>query len=294
MEGHNAAYTGLIDRFLSFSGTNDDFRAAVIVGSRARTEAPADQWSDLDIIVFTERADFYVSDTAWLGNIGDFSVTFTEKTPLGGCRERRVLFDRGLDTDLIMVPVEMSAALLSSPDVMSVFNRGARVLYDKDNMLAAVEKAGSASPPPARMMSQKSFDSLVNDFWYHAVWTAKKIARGEIMVALGCLNGYMNAIQLKMVETLTSLKADGRGHRWHGGRFFEQRTDKKIMESLSHCYAHYDEKDIRRSLINTMDLFRAAAPEISAIAGYAYPEKAEKTAIELVKEILLKKPYLSD
>jgi len=44
-----------------------------------------------------------------------------------------------------------------------------------------------AAHPPA----QDEFLDLINDFWYHTVWTAKKLRRGELWTAQGCSDSYM-------------------------------------------------------------------------------------------------------
>jgi len=45
------AYEQLIDRFVRWAHTDDNLRAAGIVGSRARIDHPADGWSDLDVLL---------------------------------------------------------------------------------------------------------------------------------------------------------------------------------------------------------------------------------------------------
>ena len=47
----------LEQRFAAWAQTQPDIRAAFVVGSRARTDHPADQWSDLDIMVVTTRPE---------------------------------------------------------------------------------------------------------------------------------------------------------------------------------------------------------------------------------------------
>ncbi len=45
------AYEQLIERFIVWAQTQDDLRAAIVIGSRARADRPADKWSDLDVII---------------------------------------------------------------------------------------------------------------------------------------------------------------------------------------------------------------------------------------------------
>jgi hypothetical protein len=43
----------------------EEKRAALVVGSRARTDHPADRWSDLDLLLFTTAPDAYAADDPW-------------------------------------------------------------------------------------------------------------------------------------------------------------------------------------------------------------------------------------
>ncbi len=93
----------LEERFVAWANTRQDIRAAIVIGSRARVERPADEWSDLDLVFFTANPEYYLSKTDWLESIGNPLLTFVQNTPTGGQRERRVLFDSGLDVDFTIV-----------------------------------------------------------------------------------------------------------------------------------------------------------------------------------------------
>ena len=85
-------YTIFEDAFISWAEEKDDIRAAFIVGSRARMDHPADEWSDLDIIIYAKDHKTYLSDTDWLENIGNVWITFTYHTA-SGQPERLILFE---------------------------------------------------------------------------------------------------------------------------------------------------------------------------------------------------------
>ena len=44
-------YENLEKNFVSWAQAKEDIRAAFMVGSRARSDHPADEWSDMDIIL---------------------------------------------------------------------------------------------------------------------------------------------------------------------------------------------------------------------------------------------------
>lgn len=158
----------------------------MIVGSRARTaDRPADEWSDLDIAVFSENPEELLSNYGWLEEIGPYWLTFLEPSGAGHGMERRVLFEGGFDVDFAVFPVAALPNMTSenaSPDVADTLRRGIKVILDKESLMKGlgVRKEPSVAVKPP---SQEEFTQLVSDFLYHAVWTAKKLRRGELWTA---------------------------------------------------------------------------------------------------------------
>lgn len=70
--------------------------------------------------------------------------------------------------------------------------RGIRVLLDKDQIAAQILQLYSkVEQPRPRHPTEPEFLELTNDFWYHAMWTAKKLLRGELWWGKGCLDDYL-------------------------------------------------------------------------------------------------------
>src|SRR5262245_36751765 len=99
MDNITTAYEQLIDGFVAWAQTQPDIRAAIVLGSRARTDRPADEWSDLDLLVVTSDPGRLLAQADWLEQLGTPRLTFLESTAVGGMTERRVLFEGGLDVD---------------------------------------------------------------------------------------------------------------------------------------------------------------------------------------------------
>src|SRR5512139_3147705 len=66
-----ATYARLEQRIRNWSLTQPSIAAIILVGSRARSDHPADEWSDLDLVVFATAAASYLNDAVWLGEFGD-------------------------------------------------------------------------------------------------------------------------------------------------------------------------------------------------------------------------------
>ena len=76
-----ASYEQLIQRFNEWAEKRPDIRAACIIGSRARTDHPADEWADLDMVVVTTYPEYYLSETRWIDQLAKPLLTFIETTP---------------------------------------------------------------------------------------------------------------------------------------------------------------------------------------------------------------------
>jgi aminoglycoside 6-adenylyltransferase len=196
------AYEQLIQRFAKWAQTKQDIRAAFIIGSRARADHPADEWSDLDIVIAATDSQPYLSIASWVESIGKPWLTFIEPTADGRGMERRVLFEGGLDVDFAFIPVnliqQMAQAGIPS-DVTDTLRCGVRVILDKDDLLKQLQVAPVESPP-LQLPPQSEFLETINDFWYHAVWTAKHLRRGELWWAKAGCDNYMKRLLLRMIE----------------------------------------------------------------------------------------------
>jgi len=282
------AYESLIERFVAWAQDRPDIRLAVILGSRARVRLPADEWSDLDLLLMVTDPEPYLANFDWLRNLGDVRATFLEPTPMGDGMGCRVLFNGGLDVDFSIVssaPTEQGIVHDPHSETTKILGRGMHVLLDRDGRVPPVDQtpteSGSWSPP-----AQSEFIETANDFWYHAVWTAKKLRRGEVWTAMMCCDVYMKRLLLKALECHARVLNGWDYDTWYDGRFLERWADARVLEGLRVAFARYARDDIRSALLATMDLFRWVGKEIAERLDYAYPTLTDEYATGLVSELL--------
>src|SRR4051812_29030863 len=163
--------TALEHAVTRWAAARDDVRALLIVGSRARTDTPADEFSDHDFVVVVDDDQPFVSSSAWVEEIGRPLLTFIEGTATGGMLERRVLFASGDDADFTLMPADRVAPVFARPEVRGVLARGVRVLYDDGVIGPLPTEAADAEPA--------DWPTLANEFWYRAILTLRKLRRGE-------------------------------------------------------------------------------------------------------------------
>lgn len=241
-----------------------DVRAAAVVGSQARVETPADRHSDLDILLVVDDPEALLADVAWVAGFGEPVLTFLEPTAVGGRMERRVLYEDGQDVDFAVVSAHDLRGLVTDPAAAEVIRRGVRVLHDEvglGDLASALPE-----PPPVGPPSGDALLELASDFWYHALWTAKKLRRGEVFTAVSCLDGYMKARLVTLLgwhARAVSPDVD----TWHGGRFLERWADPGALAALEATYARYDLRDVARALWESIDLFQGLEEETARRLG---------------------------
>ena len=277
-------YEALIRKLLNWANDVSNIKVVLIVGSRARSKYPADEWSDLDAIIVTSNPDFYVSTTDWIGNMGTPILTFIEPTATGVGIERRVLYENMLDVDFSIVPFESfsqltkgDASTKTKNEIKDLVNRGIISIIDKAGFVAEVQKLVASYPSLIyRNPNQEEFAEIVNDFLYHAVFAAKHLKRGELWWTATCLDCHMQRLMLRMMEWHAHATHSGEFDTWFRGRFLEKWADSQILQGLTESFARYDSGDIKRALRASMALFRQMGTEVACKLSLVYPTDADE------------------
>jgi aminoglycoside 6-adenylyltransferase len=304
------AMNRLEERIVAWARERDDIRVVLVVGSWARSDHPADEWSDLDIGFTTTHPERYLASDEWLSEIADVWLMY----PDAGGVTRHVLFEGGLDAGLapiahnsVKLAVRFLPALRRLPLPSALRNsvgrelasaseyveRGVRVVLDKDGL---AERFLALLPPVEQQRSvpsQREYAETVNRFWFEAVWTAKHLRRGELWHAkCGALDGRMKDLLLHMMVLQARATRGADIDTWENGRFLEEWGDRRAVDALRDAFAHYEEDDLWRALIVTMDLFRSLAVETAGRLGFPYPTEADARVTEWVKGVMASRPAL--
>lgn len=276
----------LLERIHSWAILQNDIRLCIIIGSRARTDRPSDEFSDLDLLMFTTDSERYISNADWLSHFGHHFLTFVEGTAVGDFMERRVLFESGLDVDFIPLPLRVLESSFAA-EIAGVLQRGYRVLLDKDGLAVTLttltisdgeHKVTNAGP------TEKQYLQIVNDFLYHAVWSAKKLCRGELWTAKMCCDGYMKRQLLQAIEWHRHVTGTDSIDTWHEGRFLDSWADPQVLSKLHVAFALYEVGSVWRALDETVDLFRCLCEQVGNLLGYTFPASGAEYADGLLRE----------
>lgn len=266
-------YIDIKNKILDYAKKDEDIKAIIAIGSTTRNDVKADEFSDLDLFIVTSNTEPWFSGE-YPERFGNVSISFIEPT-LGGGRERRCIYDEDKDVDMIILTPEQFEAAVRDGVAGWVMNRGYDVLYDSagyEELLKTSIKQGSSNPE----MDEAAFTNMVNDFYFHNIWALKKLRRGELWAAKMCVDAYLKNYLLRIIE-LYRYKTAG-ADVWHDGRFIDKWAGEDILTDLRGCFAHYEEDDVRRALLETQKLFERLSVEVAEIEGFKYPEKARDCA----------------
>jgi len=277
-------YQTIVDNLTHWGKSFDKLYAITIFGSQSREEYQADEYSDLDVILIVDDPDYFLSSSQWLNNIGMFYISFIEETIYGG-KERRITFEGAMDVDFVIFSKDNINQIFTSDEMTKWLRRGYHILVDKIG-LTNIILSNNTVKQPFVLPTEYNFLNLVNDFWFHSIWTTKKLKRGELWVAKFCVDFYLKQKLLSIVEYHAHAINGIDYNTWHDGRFIEEWAEPWIIEKLSLCFSHYDKENIKTALLSTMDLFRLIAVEVAQKLDFQYPKEADEYATEWVKSIL--------
>lgn len=282
-------YDDLIERFTTWALTTSDVRAALILGSRARSDHPADEWSDLDILLFAHNPDQYIQSAEWATAIAPAWLTFIELTGDGKTWERRTLYTGGLDVDVALNPAEALDGILQGglpAEIADILRRGVKVLVDKDGKLAQILKMPLPASGLFQKPTQQDFVNATSDFWYHTLWSVKHLRRGELWWAKSGVDMHLKGLLHRMLEWHAHATKGDQFDTWLRGRFLEEWADPRAVEQLRKTFAHYDAADISLALRETMKLFRWLEDETAALWSFSIPIDEEKQTAKTALQML--------
>lgn len=275
----------LLQRFLDWARSQPDIRAVALVGSAVRVDRPADEWSDYDLIVVASDPGIYLTSTEWLAQIGSSWCSILETAPTGQPVERRVLFEGGFDIDFIILSIDDARqGFENMPMIAEISQRGRKVLWDKDGILPEIP-ASPGTAPAAQQPTGELFLEVVNDFWFHVAWTAKKLRRGELWSAKKCCDTYLKDLLLQMIEWEAQAANGWKLDTWFNGRFLEHWALPQTMEELHQVFAGYKTEDVWRALEATTKMFRRIAQETAVHLGCVHPVELDQQVSAWVSSI---------
>lgn len=258
--------------------------AAVIVGSRARRDPPADEWSDLDVMLFLNDPANLINRSDWIEEIGEPILAVPGRT-VNNDPERLVIFSGGYNVDFVFLSARAIDWLGEHGTQMEPFGRGARVLIDKDGR---IEKLFPPDQPPGKVRMNtpptvEEFSRAVQAFWFSAYYTAKMLRRGDLWTARS--TDHQLKETLSSLMTLHAMLVNQRDDVWFRGRFMKKWAEPQALAMIPDTFWGYDEREAWRALLTTIELFQKLSTEIATALNYPYPHETSTRMAELIRSL---------
>jgi aminoglycoside 6-adenylyltransferase len=279
-------YARLEQRFAEWALAQQSIAAVIVVGSRARSVHPADEWSDLDLVVFTSDAKSYLRDSVWLNTFGTVIIAVFDSFGRHD-REWIAFYADSTKLDAAVISIDPAATptlqtMLDAFPYPIVLERGVRVLVDKSGTSTELQLPRIAAPP---LPDQTEFTVLLNRMWLDALKAAKFIHRNDLWRAKQVCDGNLKQHVLRLLEWQAAAQQD-RNDIWYDGRFLMEWADREALAALPATFAAYDIADLARALFATLELFRRLAQDIARRLDYAYPLEADRAINDHIRLLL--------
>lgn len=280
-------YNILEKNICAWAQKQDDVLALVVIGSRARQDHPADEWSDLDLILFVTNPRVYAAAPTWLSQFGEIWLTVLKITDIGD-PEWLVLYSGGLKVDFLLAPVVGDlAGMLCGHKYSFVTSRGVRVLLNK---LDDVEQADIHDPSSLEWQqpNEAAFTAVINQFWLSAYRAANTLLRGELWRAkmiIDCeLRNHLLCILVWQANAVNGSAYD----TWHDGRFLMEWADPQAAVLLPEIFSPFDKAKTGIALLKMTELVDKLGKETAERLNYHYPAMTTARVHGWIVMLLLK------
>ena len=269
---------------LQWATHRSDIQAVLLIGSLARVDHAADEWSDVDLILFADDIEGYVSQDGWLEAFGEVLVPVFERHESGDV-EWLVLFADGLKADFYFtLGAERLVPVITQASYHSVICRGAKLLYARpgtDIQLPAFKAAVAVKPEASEFLT------LVHALLMNGHKMAKFTRRGDVVRAKLVLESLMRPALLTMIAWHAQALFGTERDTWYNGRFLSEWADPRVLVALPNTYGGYTDEETWRSLFGSLILFRWLAEETAVSWQYVFPSEAADQVLTWIREMYL-------
>ena len=262
-------YAGLEASFVRWAQARPEVLGVALIGSRARSDHPADEWSDLDLVIFTTDAEVFAASGEWLDELGEVWLRVMNRLGSGD-PEWLVLFEDMVKGDFAFTTAPPGATTLAEMAAafpfQDVFARGARVLVDKTPHPGGDLRLTKIPAPP--LPSPDEFQQAVQAYLYNIVRAARLLRRGDLWRAHSLCDCELKQGLLQMLEWQARLEGEAGKDTWHEGRFLDEWASPQALAALPATFATFDSKSLWDALFASLELYRSLAQEYAAARSW--------------------------
>lgn len=273
------------ENILEWAHEHDDIRLVIAVGSRAHAEQPASELSDLDLLIFTDNQEFYLSNQDWIARFGTALFVEQAVSPGPGQEpELMVVFDNFQGVDFVLIPAGIIKHMTPEQELPEVFLRGFEIWVDKDavsDLLTSVADEQKRNIFRSKKPRQDEFAQVVGSFLFCAYYIGRVLYQNDLWIAKSREHDLRGGL-LKMMEWHARSKHNWSLDVWHRGKYIETWAEKPVLDRLPEIFAGYANVPSQMALQECVQLFETMAYEVAEAGNYPLDTTAfEKTKLFL-------------
>jgi aminoglycoside 6-adenylyltransferase len=185
-----------LDRIVSWATARSDVEAVVLTGSRARPGSVPDEFSDYDIELYTTDRDAY-RRREWVAELGPVWVCLSLEDEYND-PSQLVFYEGGVKVDFMAHTVDELDARIAAGELNPLYQRGYRVLVDRNGRAARLRAPEGRSPVRARP-TEEEFLATTTEFWFEAMHIPRYLLRNELWLVKS-RDWTMKRMLLRMIE----------------------------------------------------------------------------------------------
>jgi aminoglycoside 6-adenylyltransferase len=267
-----------LDSIVRWGYSDANVVALVLTGSRARADGWADDLSDLDVEVVAIDVGALAEDDGWIHALSNVMVHLALANEPGPAT-RLVFYEGGDKVDFTLCGRSRLHAMTASGRLNDLYERGYRVLLDKEGLTGGLPAAGGR--PSRRLPDQVDLDAIVTEFFFEAAHIPRYLMRDELWL-VKARDWTMKKCLVTVLEWHALAKSRGGADVWHMGTHMASWVDAHTWRDLQQTYARMDREDSWRALLATIGLFRRIARETAVHSRLRYPDDVDARVTEYV------------
>jgi len=246
----------LLKTIKKWAKEQDDIRAAILLGSRAR-RGGTDLLSDIDLALFVTDPQSYYQNDAWIGDFAPMWLSVSEEE--NDLLVRKVIYQEGVMAEFMLYP--NTTLLDMQEELPAMFQPGYKVLFDKDRLARKLPKASRKNVPP-ETPTIDSFHETIENFWLDAYHVAKYLWRHELW-RVKHYDWKIKQHLLKMMGWHAVLLHSKSDFTTYQGSHLRDWTEPETHTGLMSIFGRFYPADSWRALTETIKIFTRLSGEIA-------------------------------
>lgn len=272
----------VLERILDWAENNENVRMIIQTGSHIRNDHTSDELSDYDIELFVDNIDDFSKSDSWINEIKEAWIILPLVNNVGD-PTRLVIYEGGEKVDFTLNKIQDFDKLIVDQGNSDLFNRGYKVLLDKNNLSSKLKDApfkNLASNKP----TQIEFNALVEEFFFEIYHVAKYLKREDLW-PVKFRDWTTKELMLRMIEWYEKSEKGWDFDTWYFGQKMKKWIDPDVYSQISGIFAHFDKQDGLEAMNNTINLFREVAKKTAKNLNYTYPQVVDDNILSYVNSI---------